>query len=224
MPVFAPLNTEEPLPLTPVVEHALVELCARVLPVWARQLASSRCHSEVAVNEMLSAFAEIGPHLDMTARQSKQITAALSQGQDGIAQLAQACEQELQPVLKQLDGEAVAAVQRVIAMVHAAVDGLEEISKPFEYETQMVNQQVDRMYKGFQYQDRISQMMDLLYSDIERLCIVMTPPGADVQSLACGPWLDRLQSQYVMSEQHQQHKGLDADHGNAQDGESMTFF
>ncbi len=49
----------------------LVALAAQVLPVWARQLASSRNQSEGAVAEMMSAFAEIGPHLDMASRQSR---------------------------------------------------------------------------------------------------------------------------------------------------------
>lgn len=185
---------------------------------------------------MLTAFAEIGPHLDMTARQSKQITAALTEGQDGITQLAVACDRELQPVLQQLTGTAADAVRRVIAMVHTAVDALEEISKPFDYETQMVNLQVDRMYQGFQYQDRISQMMTLLHNDIERLCIVMTPPGVDVGDLDHAAWLARLQSQYVMREQYNLHgganegsdeglgEGTNCPHPVPSSNSGMTFF
>jgi methyl-accepting chemotaxis protein len=85
----------------------------------------------------------------------------------------------------------------------------------------MVSQQVDRMYKGFQYQDRISQMMTLLHEDIERLQTAMTSPQTDIDAEA---WLARLQSKYVMAEQHQYHSdsdgGLDVDSGD----EETTFF
>jgi len=224
-------SPDDPFGRTPDVERALVRLCAQVLPVWARQLANSRSQSETAVAEMLTAFAEIGPHLDMTARQSKQITAALTEGQDGITQLARACDRELEPVLQQITGPAADAVRRVITMVHKAVDALEEISKPFEYETQMVNLQVDRMYQGFQYQDRISQMMTLLHNDIERLCFVLTLPDVGLEDLDHAAWLERLQSQYVMREQHDLHDDVDEGQPSAHQGEpgaqgdrGMTFF
>jgi hypothetical protein len=170
---------------------------------------------------MLSAFAEIGPHLDMAARQSKQISAALAQGPGGITLLAQACEQELQPVLAALDGAASVAVQRVLTMIHSTVDALEQIARPFEHETQMVSQQVERMYKGFQYQDRISQMMTLLHEDIERLQQVMVDPKADIDAVA---WLARLQSQYVMAEQHEHHDHTGNSVSGAGEYEDTTFF
>ena len=46
-----------------------------------------------------------------------------------------------------------------MGMIHACVDALADITKPFGHETRMVTQQVDRIDKGLQYQDRISQMM-----------------------------------------------------------------
>jgi hypothetical protein len=199
----------------------MVDLSAQVLPVWARQLASSRSESESAVAEMLAAFAEIGPHLDMASRQSKQIAAALAQGDGGITQLAQACDQVLTPVLGACPPQASAAIQQVMSMIHNCVDALEAIAKPFEHETAMVGLQVERMYKGFQYQDRISQMMTLLHEDIERLQTTLASPKPDVSADA---WLARLQSQYVMSEQHQQHSGSAGLANSAPDDEETTFF
>jgi hypothetical protein len=202
-----------------VHDHALVTLCARVLPVWARQLASSRSQSETAVAEMLGAFAEIGPHLDMATRQSGQITSALAQGSGGITGLADACEQELGPLLPTLDAPSAATIGRVMQMIRSAVDALETISKPFERETQLVGQQVERMYRGFQYQDRISQMMTLLHQDIERLQNALTDASVDVDSTA---WLSRLESQYVMTEQRHHHSEQGG--AGAADDEETTFF
>lgn len=205
---------------SPVQAQALLALSAQVLPVWARQLASSRSQSETAVAEMLSAFAEIGPHLDLASRQSKQISAALAQGQGGITQLAQACDQVLQPVLGACSPEAKAAIAQVMAMIHATGDAIEEIATPFERETQMVSQQVERMYKGFQYQDRISQMMTLLHEDIERLQAALHTPAANVNA---ADWLARLESQYVMTDQRQQHADGSAA-AAAEDNDEPTFF
>lgn len=199
--------------------QALLALSAQVLPVWARQLVSSRSQSEAAVAEMLSAFAEIGPHLDMASRQSKQISAALAQGPGGITQLAQACDLVLQPVLGNCTLEAKTAITQVMAMIHATVDALEEIAKPFDHETQMVSQQVERMYKGFQYQDRISQMMTLLHEDIERLQAALQAPDANANA---ADWLARLESQYVMTDQRQQHANGAA--VAAADDDEPTFF
>ena len=187
------------------LNQALVALCTAVLPVWGRQLATSRAQSEAAVSEMISAFAEIGPHLDMAVRQSRQITAALSQGDGGMTQLAQACNNELSPLLSRLDEDAAASIRRVMAMIAQSVGALEQVTRPFEHETQMVGQQVERMYVGFQYQDRISQMMTLLHDDIQRLQSVIVEPGHDLNALTQEAWLTRLESQYAMAEQHQNH-------------------
>jgi uncharacterized protein YukE len=215
MPQTAVPVTEAP------AEASLVALTAQVLPVWARQLASSRGQSEVAVAEMLAAFAEIGPHLDMASRQSKQISAALAQGAGGITQLAPACDQVLQPVLKGCTPQAAQAIEQVMVMIHRCVDSLEQIAKPFEHETHMVGQQVERMYKGFQYQDRISQMMTLLHEDIQRLQATLAAPQQEVDADA---WLARLHSQYVMSEQREQHADAGSAAGNKSDDEETTFF
>jgi uncharacterized protein YukE len=154
---------------------------------------------------MLAAFADIGPHLDMAERQSRQISAALAHGDGGITQLAQACDAVLQPVLSGCSAQAGQAIAQVMTMIHTCVDALEQIAKPFEHETQMVSQQVERMYKGFQYQDRISQMMTLLHEDIERLQLAMVQPDTAVSA---EQWLARLESTYVMTEQRQQHKNV----------------
>ena len=200
--------------------QALVDLSAQVLPVWARQLASSRNQSEVAVAEMLAAFTEIGPHLDRAARQSHQITQALARGDDGITQLTQACDAVLRPVMAGCTPQASQAIVKVMAMIHACVDALEQIAKPFEHETQMVSQQVDRMYRGFQYQDRVSQMMTVLLNDMAHLQLALAQPDT---ALPATEWLARLESTYVMPEQRQQH-GSDGNPGQDASGSETTFF
>ena len=203
---------------------ARLALCAVLLPVWGRHLASSRAQSEAAVAEMMSAFSEIGPHLDRAARQSEQITEALAHNAGGIINLAQACSQELTPLLAQLEPGVTATLQKVLGMVQKSVDDLEMLSRPFEHETHMVSQQVERMYVGFQYQDRISQMMTLLHDDMARLESVLSNPLASADELTQEAWLARLESQYVMQEQHQHHSGQTAIGADAIDNNLDTTF
>jgi methyl-accepting chemotaxis protein len=202
--------------------QALVRLCAGVLPVWARHLATSRAQSEAAVIEMMQAFADIGPHIHKAERQSLQITEALSQSGDGVTGLAIACDQAMAPLLQggQLPAGAEAAISHVLKMVHAAVQALEDISKPFNHETQMVAAHVERMYVGFQYQDRISQMMALLEGDIARLQSVFNGHESAIPELQT--WLADLESHYAMAEQRNNHGGS-ADAGAADNNET-TFF
>jgi methyl-accepting chemotaxis protein len=203
---------------------SVADLCAGVLPVWSRHLATSRAQSEVAVTQMLQAFADIGPHIDRAERQSQQITEALSQADDGITLLTSACERTVAPVLAdpQLPAAAAEAIKQVLDMVRQAVDALDHIAKPFTHETQMVAAQVERMYMGFQYQDRISQMMALLEGDIGRMQEAIAAKGVGTPDLAT--WLEHLESQYAMREQHQDHQASETPGAVAGDSNETTFF
>ena len=221
---LTPTHDDSALEKTPGLSSVRLALCTALLPVWGRHLATSRTQSEAAVAEMMSAFSEIGPHLDQAARQSKQITTALAQDASGIMNLAQACAQELQPLLAQSPPAVAATLQKVMAMIEKSVDDLEHLSKPFEHETQMVGQQVERMYVGFQYQDRISQMMTLLHDDMARLEALLSNPMQSADDLTQEAWLARLESQYVMQEQHQLHTGQSASGDDAIDNNMDTTF
>jgi methyl-accepting chemotaxis protein len=137
--------------------------------------------------------------------------------------LVLACEQVLQPVLEDAGLKAASrtAVEQVLEMVRSAVGAMEQISKPFQHETQMVAAQVDRMYMGFQYQDRISQMLALIEGDIARLKDALSDGVARAPDLA--DWLLRLESQYAMTEQHQDHQATDTA-APASNGENETTF
>jgi methyl-accepting chemotaxis protein len=204
--------------------QAQLALCVGLLPVWGRHLSTSRVQSEGAVTEMLQAFSDIGPHINMAERQSKQINDALAQPIGGVTGLVEACEQALQPVLLEagLTPSGRCAVEQVLEMVRSAVGALEQIAKPFQHETQMVAEQVDRMYMGFQYQDRISQMLALIEGDIALLQEALSGDAGCVPDLAA--WLARLESQYAMTEQHQDHRATnDAVTANSGNNET-TFF
>jgi len=82
---------------------------------------------------------------------------------------------------------------------------------------------VERMYIGFQYQDRISQMLALLQSDMTRLESALHGATAPTE-LAADAWLERLESQYAMAEQHAVHSKTGGDGAAPVAGEETTFF
>jgi hypothetical protein len=200
-----------------------VALCAGVLPVWARHLASSRSQSETAVSEMMQAFASIGPHLGRAQQQSQLIDTLLGQHGGPFKDLAQACEKALAPLSQyaQLPPDGAAAISATLALVRNAVASIEQLTLPVSQETDAVAEHVERMYIGFQYQDRISQMIALLETDIARLQDAMNAQNPDIPDLP--EWLARLESQYAMAEQHQSHAG-DAHSGRDDGGEETVFF
>jgi ABC-type transporter Mla subunit MlaD len=210
---------------TPKSEHgralAQVQLCSGVMPVWVRHLATSRAQSEQAVTQMLQAFADINPHINRAERQAQQITEALSQADGGITKLTEACNRELAPVLENPDlpPQVAQAIRRAFGLVQNAVEALEEIAKPFSHETQMVAEQVERMYVAFQFQDRISQMMALLETDIARMHSAFEKSDQPMPELDA--WLEQLASQYAMKEQRQNH---DSGDGGGTDSDETTFF
>ena len=216
----APVSGEA---VDPQAASALVALCAGLLPVWSRHLATSRAQSEAAVAEMLQAFSDIGPHINMAERQSEQINDALTQTNGGVSGLVAACEYKLSPLLQdaQLSAGGRAAIEEVLAMVRRAVGVLEQVARPFQHETQMVAAQVDRMYMGFQYQDRISQMMALLEGDMARLQDALQG-GAPAPELDA--WLAQLESQYAMSEQRVIHSEIAGTECAQDDSNETTFF
>lgn len=204
--------------------RALLALCAGLLPVWGRHLATSRLQSEGAVTEMLQAFSDIGPHINMAERQSQQINDALAQPLGGVSGLVEACERVFNPVLLDTGLTATnrSAIEQVLGMVRNTVGAMEQISKPFQHETQMVAQQVERMYMGFQYQDRISQMLALIEGDIARLQETFSDSAAAIPDLA--GWLLHLESQYAMTEQRQDHQAKSPADPSNNDNSETTFF
>jgi methyl-accepting chemotaxis protein len=192
--------------------------------VWARQLAASRAHSETAVSEMMQAFACIGPHLHSAQRQSHEITDALSQGDGKIVGLAQICAQTLAPLRQHahLPEGGAAAIDTVIALVSDAISAIDNINRPFSQETQEVAEQVERMYIGFQYQDRISQMIALLEGDIARLQQALNGVDGEVPDLQA--WLDGLEAQYAMAEQRHNHSSTGHAGATADGSDETTFF
>lgn len=82
---------------------------------------------------------------------------------------------------------------------------------------------VERMYMGLQYQDRISQMVALVQTDMQHMLQAMTAADA-VIPMDSADWLKRLESQYAMAEQHQDHPAVNGSTPAAAHDDQTTFF
>ena len=174
--------------LAPEMNQALVALCSSALPVLARQLATCRTQSEAATSELLSALAEMGKHVHVATPPSPPITAAQARDENDITLLAKACEDELGPLLGELDPHAVTAIRRVLGMIRQSGDKLVPVSPPMTLDANRLNSQLQRMNTGFQSLERISQMMTVLQEDLGRLQALIVKPGSDPQALAQRTW------------------------------------
>lgn len=204
--------------------QTLFALCSGLLPVWTRHLQTCRSQSETAVSDMMQAFSNISPHVQLAQHQSQRIADLLGQGNSSVTGLSQACEAALEPLLQhaQLPAGGADAIAAALALVRNAVETIEHISQPLSHETLEVAQQVERMYIAFQYQDRISQMIALLEQDMARLQDVVEGRSQDTPQLSV--WLSRLEAQYAMADQRNSHVGAqNASSGDGTDIET-TFF
>lgn len=212
------------MPRNDLNSQSAVELCAGVLPVWIRHLVSSRVQSEAAVHTMLQAFAEMDPGLRQAQQHAAQRDTLSSPHQDDGSVLKDSLQGILSPYLKNPDdcAELVSGVLRlVMGSAHSLKPAIPMPEQEAGPEGSFSETAVDRMYKGLQYQDRISQMMALLEDDMARLHKAITGEGDGVSGLA--DWLARLESLYAMAEQRASHAGDGTAAGGAASDET-TFF
>lgn len=201
--------------------QSTVHLCAGVLPVWVRHLASSRTQSEAAVHNMLQAFSEMDPGLRQAQKCPSESRGTFASPTD--SDLTSSLKHLLLPHLTKPE-ECTALISAVLQLVQGSRQS-RDAAKALESVDEVISDSsetpVDRMYKGLQYQDRISQMMVLLEEDMIRLQKVIADPQAGAIGLS--DWLARLETQYAMAEQRTNHSGEVPVSGGAASDET-TFF
>lgn len=133
------------------------------------------------------------------------------------------CKAVLLEWVTQLQLTQISATQAVNQMMHAFSAIEAKTLESSKAACPMDAVQKDRMYQGFQYQDRLNQMLDLVVRDIHRLYAVLSSEDGDAMSIRAADWLERLQNEFVMAEQHglapASHMAHDSEAGN-----DVTFF
>jgi methyl-accepting chemotaxis protein len=105
----------------------------------------------------------------------------------------------------------------IVAWVRAGA-AMMDLPAALADEAEVVATHLDRLLTGFQFQDRISQMLTLLESDMLRLQQVLAAQTPEVPPVAS--WLAHLESQYAMDEQRQGQAGP----GEAAGSRETDFF
>jgi methyl-accepting chemotaxis protein len=62
--------------------------------------------------------------------------------------------------------------------------------------------QIQQLFIGFQFQDRMNQVLTLLRNDMDQLAQLLANPSTSAADLDAQAWLARLESRYAMAEQH----------------------
>lgn len=87
-----------------------------------------------------------------------------------------------------------------------------------------MNRVLDEILMGFQYHDRMAQMLALVQADMERLTQVL-PPSTSPVELEPAQWLARLADGYAMAEQRINHAADDfSDPASPQSSASETTY
>ncbi len=176
-------------------------LSMALLPVWSRHLATSRRQAAQAVNDMLSAFAQLAPVVDRVLPPAGGAAKAGNDMRDVVA----SCQRLMEPVLHSGEPSAAHAGRAIMALLWDTVAQREQAAQAALPDAPALREKMDQMYVGFQYQDRINQTLTLLQEDMERLHALLASPGAHPSDLAVEPWMQRLESLYAMDEHRRDH-------------------
>jgi methyl-accepting chemotaxis protein len=119
-------------------------------------------------------------------------------------------------------GEMLKSFASIRPHLETAVRQSSDVISEIPYDAKLVSEKVEQMYVGFQYQDRVNQMMALLQEDMAHLQTILESPETDQDAMAVDAWLSRLESKYAMHEQRRAHdKGVIETESQPKDGTSF---
>lgn len=96
-------------------------------------------------------------------------------------------------------------IEQVMSTLTTTVSGLHASSMRLAEDAQDAQTQIEGLFVGFQFQDRLNQLLTLLHDDMRRLAGVLADPAASARELDADAWLQRLQEHYAMQEQREAH-------------------
>jgi methyl-accepting chemotaxis protein len=110
-----------------------------------------------------------------------------------------------------------AVVRDVLSHVETMGDGAEQM----RHHGNIIRNDVENLLVTLQFQDRISQILDVVSNDINKLQHTVTQ--IDQEPLPSSEqWVEELQSTYTMKEEYHSHDGKAADSTNSDT--EITFF
>lgn len=150
----------------------------------AREVLELSTHTGTSAQRLLERFSQAQQRLDELRRRHE-----LDTGNDETAQLA----------LRQRARQLIVALVGDMSRAMAGSRELREAGTSLQ-------QAMDDVFMGFQFQDRFSQMMGSVTSDMERFAQWLADGGGASHADAAA-WLKRLDASYTMEEQRSHHHG-----------------
>jgi methyl-accepting chemotaxis protein len=97
-------------------------------------------------------------------------------------------------------------IQTVLVPLKSTIDELLASSGSLREANEGVREQLDRLFAGFQFQDRVSQVLESTYKNMSRLGEALIDERAGrAHPLDVDAWLASLQQTYTTDEQHRAH-------------------
>jgi methyl-accepting chemotaxis protein len=162
------------------------------------------------------------------AREVRALSAQSSEAASKIAQKVElaglAMERTIASAKKYAaqDAETIRQAQTAIAGVvdrfQASTVGLDESARTLQSRGREIRGEVQAMLVDLQFQDRMSQILKQVTSDMEKLQARATAEGSRLH-IDVDAWLNEMKSSYATQEQHQNHNG-----NSTAAGDSITFF
>jgi methyl-accepting chemotaxis protein len=118
-----------------------------------------------------------------------------------------------------LKDQAAASARAVIGGLLQSLGDLDRNSRELQEAGAAVHAEFERVLMNFQAQDRLSQMLNCVTEDIDRLSQWLQQ-GGDLSAAQAGDWLARLDASYTMEEQRAEQHG----HTSIQREAAIEFF
>ncbi len=152
-------------------------LCHNVLPVWSGQIDLARTHVEDAALDLVKHFVGIAGRIDQ------------------IAQTLVSAENVVANMRTESDAP------------ENSVSALQESFRILRSEREAISQAVHQGVVALQFQDRVSQVLGHVRSDLEKLRLHIDDRGRLPDSFDVRAWLDELIRTYSMEQQREIHRG-----------------
>ncbi len=114
-------------------------------------------------------------------------------------------------------------VDEVLASLHATMEQISGDGAQLRQRGAALQGEVAQMLTAFQFQDRISQILDVVRTDLARIGELAAHPASTVSVPAPQEWMARLQSTYTMDEERHLHAPSDGSRP-AEPASAVTFF
>ncbi len=123
------------------------------------------------------------------------------------------------------DQKLIESSERLIGVVlqplQAMVGKLVSASEALRAANDGVREEMDRLYAGFQFQDRVSQILGHIDDDMAKLCTTLEDEHAgEIDKVDVRAWKDQMQDTFSMEEQRATHEGRKA----VNDHSTIEFF